>query len=69
MMPRQGLVVEWRRRSTGWIALVAYIDETHSRLTLDWFRASELWPAASDPNARGVFNGTEDKHAQAQRDW
>lgn len=61
-MPRQGLVVEWRNRSSGWTALVAYVNDVNGRnkLIVEWFRASELWPVATDPNQRGRYNGTDE---------
>ena len=64
MMPRQGLVVEWRQRAYGWTALVAYVDESprRPRLSLEWFRASELWPVATDPNERGRYDGTDEPY-------
>jgi hypothetical protein len=62
MMPRQGLVVEWRNRSSGWTALVAYVNDVNGRnkLIVEWFRASELWPVVTDPNQRGRYNGTDE---------
>lgn len=61
LMPRQGLVVEWRQRASGWTALVAYVDESKRNLILEWVRSSELWPVATDPNRRGRFTGSEDR--------
>lgn len=59
-MPRQGIVVQWRQRTYGWTALVAYVDDRKDSLIVEWFRASELWPVATDPNQRGRYDGLED---------
>lgn len=57
MMPRLGLVIEWRHRASGWWALVAYVDEARSCLSLEWFRASRLWP-----NLKGRYDGTDEPY-------
>lgn len=61
-MPRQGVLIQWRQRSHGWTALVAYVDDSKETLTVDWFRASELWPVATDPNIRGRYDGTDEPY-------
>lgn len=53
MPPIQGFVVEWRRYSYKWWALVLTVHEPKEEppLTkLEWLRAEKLTPVKSDPN-------------------
>jgi hypothetical protein len=51
--PLQGYVLEWRRHSYEWSALViiATVDqEGHQTTTLEWLPAEHLTPVKSYPN-------------------
>ncbi|MGI8457571.1 MAG: hypothetical protein ACR2LI_05615 [Propionibacteriaceae bacterium] len=54
--PVQGLVLEWRRHSYQWFALVMYVMETgeggHVYLQR-WYPRDQLTPVRSDPNVTG----------------
>lgn len=50
MMPRQGLILEWRQRASGYTALVAYVEEFKRTLIVEWFRAGSIWAVASRPD-------------------
>jgi hypothetical protein len=51
--PTQGFVLESRRHSYKWFALVQYVQQEKDGPTVyaqQWFRAERLWPVKSDPN-------------------
>jgi hypothetical protein len=51
--PLQGFVLEWRRHSYRWSALViiATVDaDGHQTTILEWLPAEQLTPVKSDPN-------------------
>jgi hypothetical protein len=51
--PTQGFVLEWRRHSYKWFALVQYVQQDKDGPTIysqQWFPAERLWPVKSDPN-------------------
>ena len=54
--PVQGLVLDWRRRSYRWSALVVTVLEQDGRQTVvqEWVEAERLLPVKSDPNRRGL---------------
>ena len=57
--PTQGFVLEWRRQSYMWSALVQYVKEEpeHPPLLLaKWFPAERLWPVRSDPDGPTVLD-------------
>jgi len=53
--PVQGLVVDWRRQSYRWSALVVTVhtdDEGRPVVVHEWVEAERLRPVKSDPNRR-----------------
>ena len=56
--PTQGLVLEWRRHSYKWSALVLYVKEEKDSSPVylqQWLPAERLWPVKSDPNGPSPF--------------
>ncbi|WP_109507343.1 hypothetical protein [Nocardioides speluncae] len=47
--PYQGLLVEWRRHSYRWFALVAFVDDDGA-MVMRWLPADTLLPIEVDPN-------------------
>lgn len=55
--PVQGFVLEWRRHSYRWSALVQFVQEQEGTTTYvqRWLPAERLWPVKSDPNGPSPF--------------
>jgi hypothetical protein len=52
-------VLEWRRHSYKWFALVQYVQQDKDSPTTyvqQWFPAERLWPVKSDPNGPSAFD-------------
>jgi hypothetical protein len=57
--PLQGLVLDWRRNSYRWTALVATVhlaEEGRPPMGHEWVEAERLWPVRTDPNGRQFGN-------------
>ena len=54
--PVQGLVLDWRRHSYRWSALVVTVQEQDGRSVVvqEWVEAERLRPVKADPNRRGI---------------
>ena len=54
--PVQGLVLDWRRHSYRWSALVVTvrIEDGQPLVVQEWFDADRLRPVRSDPNGSGL---------------
>lgn len=54
--PRPGLVLDWRRHSYRWTALVVTVQlESGARVVQEWVPAERLRPVRSDPNSRSLY--------------
>ena len=56
--PIQGFVLEWRRHSYRWSALVLYVREdgvSPPKYVQEWLPAERLWPVTSNPNLLDPF--------------
>lgn len=54
--PVQGLVLEWRRHSYRWSALVVTVHDEGGRpvVVQEWIEAEQLRPMRADPKHRGL---------------
>jgi len=46
-----GLLLEWVRSPSGWLARVAYVADEEGTLMVTWSRAQDLTPLAGDDHA------------------
>jgi hypothetical protein len=56
--PTQGFILEWRRHSYRWSALVQYVREdgvSPPKYVQEWLPAERLWPVTSNPNMPDPF--------------
>lgn len=56
--PTQGFVLEWRRQSYKWSALVQYVQQSKDGPAVyvqEWLPLDRLWPVKSDPNGPSPF--------------
>ncbi len=58
MPPVQGYVLDWRRQSYRWLALVVTVrlEEGRPVVMQEWIAAERLKPVRSDPNGRQLGN-------------
>jgi hypothetical protein len=61
--PVQGLVLDWRRHSYRWSALVVTvrIEDGPPVVVQEWVEAERLRPVRSDPNRRGLGAATDQR--------